>query len=429
MDTVSQPAALALAPGGRYLAVANGNLDGRDMASSVVMLDVEALARGIATPLPPDGSLSPLLPCRDGGAPGLPARCDARLLVHPESSLRVGSGAASLAWQPAGNAGAGDRLFVVSRAAPASLVWADATGLSGADVRLDCAVTGAGVCGPGHRVDNLRDNPASIELSPHQDRYAVIPHLEGGVLTLLDLEAPGGPAVVDEESGFFQEDPVHESGLAGGLEVAWRSCSPPDDVPATSLDCARPTLYASERYWWGLRSFEIATGLDVIVAGERVELTTAAQVQQPPRPIGGGLAFESQDRTDRLLWVQTTPPTLFRIDTSLDAQGAPRDTVMASVPLCANPNHVEVVRRDGVASLALVSCFDADRVAAIALPTMDQIGAIETGMGPDEIAVDAARGLAYVANAKDSSISVVQLDPAKPTYLREVARIDAHTNP
>ena len=201
-------------------------------------------------------------------------------------------------------------------------------------------------------------------------------------------------------------------------------CSP-TIVPAQSLDSSRPYLYASERHWWGLRTFQIATGLDVIVPSGRVEVPTSAQTQTPPRPIGGGIAFEDPELGDRLLFVQTTPSSLVRMDTSLDDAGVPRHEVLGNVPLCANPNHVAVHRPEGVATLALVSCFDADRVAVLELPSMSQIASVPTGSGPDEVVVDAGRALAYVANAKDSSLSVVQLDPQEPTYLQEVARVES----
>ncbi|MGB1700913.1 MAG: YncE family protein, partial [Nannocystaceae bacterium] len=175
--------------------------------------------------------------------------------------------------------------------------------------------------------------------------------------------------------------------------------------------------------WWGLRSFQLALGLDIIVPGTQVELISNAGVQMPTKPIGGGLKFEDPLVGDRLLVVQTTPPALLRIDTSLDDLDEPNNSLLGGVPVCANPNHVEVWTPESGERLALVSCFDADRVAIISLDSWSQVAAVTTGEGPDEIALDPARKLAYVANAKDSSLSVLDLDASSASYLREVARV------
>ncbi len=418
-----QPSGLAVAPGGRYLTVANGNLDGRWDASSVVFIDLEGLARGIAAPLPAEAERSTVLPCIAGANPSEPARCSASLLIPTDASFAVTSGAASVAWQQTLGPDTSSRLFVVSRGGAGQVVWGDIRGLSSDQPSVECGQGAGRRCDEAHTVAGVSENPASINVSPGGVPIAVIPHLEGGRLTLLDLQAPGGPAVVDVESGFFQPDPTSGTELAGGFEVVLRACTLPDNAPVSTLDCERPMLYASERYFWGLRSFGVALGLDILVPGSRIELESSASVQTPTRPIGGGLAFEDPAIGHHLLYVQTTPPTLLRIDTSIDEKGQPVDKIMASLPVCANPNHVEVFTPETGERLALVSCYDADRVAIISLDTWSQIAAVETGGGPDEIAVDLARRLAYVANAKDSSLSVVSLDAGSPGYLSELARV------
>ncbi len=418
-----QPSGLALAPGGRYLTVANGNLDGRWEASSVVFVDLEGLSRGVGSPLSSEAELSTSLPCYEGATALDPASCSAELLIRSDASIAVTSGAVSVAWQPTSGPDTTSRLFVVSRGGDGQVVWADAQGLTSDLMSVECGQGAGGRCGEQHRIPGVSSNPASINVSPGGAPIAVIPHLEGGRLTLLDLQGPGGPEVVDVESGFFQTDPTNGTDLAGGFDVALRACASPDNAPVSTLDCERPMLYASERYWWGLRSFEVALGLDILIPGTRVELESSASVQTPTRPIGGGVAFEDPSVGHRLLYVQTTPPTLLRIDTSLDEGGRPLNKILGGVPLCANPNHVKVFTPETGERLALVSCFDADRVAIISLDTWSQVAAVPTGRGPDEIAVDPARALAYVANAKDSSLSVVELNSTSAAYLREVARV------
>jgi len=423
LEQLYQPSGVALAPGGRYLAVANGNLDEKWEASSVVFIDLDGLSRGFQSPLPPEAELSTLLPCFGGLTPQAPAKCAAEFLIRSEASIVVTSGAASLGWQENLGLETESRLFVVSRGGEGQVVWADVQGITSDLLSVGCGQGGGARCGPDHVIPGVSANPASINVSPGGVPIAVIPHLEGGRLTLLDLQAPGGPAVVDVESGFFQPDPASDSELAGGFEVALRACESPGNAPSSTLDCERPMLYASERYWWGLRTFQVALGLDILVPGSRIELESSASVQTPTRPIGGGVKFEDPEIGDRLLYVQTTPPTLLRIDTSLDQYDQPINKILGGVPLCANPNHVELFTPESGERLALVSCFDADRVAVISLDTWSQVAAPSTGRGPDEIAVDHARKLAYVANAKDSSLSVLELDSTSGSYLREVARV------
>ena len=136
----------------------------------------------------------------------------------------------------------------------------------------------------------------------------------------------------------------------------------------------------------------------------------------------GDLAFEDPAVGERLLVVQTTPPALVRIDTSLE-DGVPRDEVLETIGLCTNPNMLVVHRPPDEEWLAFVSCYDANEVAVVALSTFAVLATIAVGEGANEMAIDAERRQLYVANTKESTISIVGLDRSRAGFLRERARL------
>jgi hypothetical protein len=64
VDRLLLPTGLAQSPDGRWLFVTNGNWDRTRNGSSLVALDLDALAAGVAAPLPAGGALDAAHPCR-----------------------------------------------------------------------------------------------------------------------------------------------------------------------------------------------------------------------------------------------------------------------------------------------------------------------------------------------------------------------------
>ena len=91
--------------------------------------------------------------------------------------------------------------------------------------------------------------------------------------------------------------------------------------------------------------------------------------------------------------------------------------------LCNNPNILEVYRPAEAEALALVSCFGDGQLAVVGLGTFTVLATIDVGAGADEIAVDAARAQAYVANTRAGTIAVVGLDHRDRRYLTAWARL------
>jgi hypothetical protein len=134
----------------------------------------------------------------------------------------------------------------------------------------------------------------------------------------------------------------------------------------------------------------------------------------------GELAFEDPATGERLLVVHTTPPGLSRLDTSLNENADPKNDLMQSVSVCQNPNHLAVHRPQDGEWLAFVSCYGPGELAVISLSTFETIAHLELGEGTNELVVDEERKWLYVANAIESTISIVELDRTSPRFLREV---------
>lgn len=428
LDRLALPTGLALTPEDRYLLVSNGNWDRTYANSSLIALDLAALDDALLALAPPDASLDRDHPCRraatDDDEPRI--ECEARFLIDASLGVRIPSGAGNLVLDRPGGPAGPLRVLVPSRLQP-SVSWIDVfgPGYGGEDERLRfaCQQDDQQICARTSRVGVVAD-PARLTRDEQGFRYAYLPHLTGQQLTLLALDGPEGPHVVDVEYEFFREDSQFESGLGGGFTVAQRACSLAEaNAPLDSLDCTRPVLVASQRFWPGVREFQVAPGLDVVIPGSEATIAGPNLEAIEPRPLMGGVAFEDPDRGDRLLVLHTTAPALTRVDTSLDEQGELRFDELATLDLCNNPNVLVVHRPSAGPALALIACYGDDELAVVDLGVFVQIAAIEVGEGPNELLVDAARARLYVANTIESSISIVDLAIGSTGYLKELARV------
>src|SRR5690606_25873188 len=105
----------------------------------------------------------------------------------------------------------------------------------------------------------LPPDPSRVMVDDGGFRFAYVPHLREGALSLLSLDGERGPELTTVVTNFFQEDPFGLA-LSGGFAVAARPCDPADP-PVESRDCTRPILYATHRFWPGTRTFTVAPGL------------------------------------------------------------------------------------------------------------------------------------------------------------------------
>ena len=428
LDQLSLPSGLALSPDHGLLFVTNSNLDGAREGSSLIALELDQLGPAIASPAAAGAALDAQTPCRALSGQTR-VECDPRALIDAELGVRLPSGAGNLVIdRPAGDDGP-LRLITPTRTEP-TLSWVEVLGAGYGDdgpLRLDCGAAEDRVCDELHRLELDRD-PSRVTLDNQGFRFAYLPHLLDRRLTLFSLDGELGPEVADIERDFFREDELFNSGLGGGFEVVQRACDlATDNVPAASADCVRPYLLVTQRYWWGVRTFRVAPGVEVVVTGGEETILGPNLEAADPKPLMGGMAFEDPEIGDHLLVVHTTPPALSRVDMSLDDNRNPRIDVTDTISMCPNPNLVVVHRPElvGLAGprLAFVSCYGSDQVAAVDLGVFAVVATLDLGDGPNEMLIDGERGWLLVANTAESSISVIGLDPNEGGYLREIATL------
>lgn len=410
-----QPTGLAVTPDGDRLVVTGGNWDGAEADGTVMLLRLGELHEALGS-----GGCE----AAGGGDPLLV--CDDERYIVSDATVRPGSGVGNVVIdRPSGESGL-VRLLVPTRS-PASVVWIDL--LAGSDARLRCGQNDDGQCDEIHRVraspfdpeERLARDPARIALDEAGFRFAYVPHLLGAQLSLIALDRDDGPELVDVDDEFFRVEPSEEEDLAGGFAVAQRACDPLDP-PAATRDCTRPHLYATERFYPGIRSFTVAPGLDLVLPGSITDVPAFDPEAVESRPYMADLAFEDPATGEDLLVVQTSPPALVRVDMRME-DGAPRGRVIDTIGLCRNPNVLAVHRPDDSPWLALVTCFGDAELAVVDLGTFQLARTVPVGQGANEIAIDRDRRQAYVANTEDDTISIVSLDRTRPEYLTEWARI------
>jgi hypothetical protein len=434
VDRLLLPSGLAQSPDGRWLFVTNGNWDRTRNGSSLLAIDLDALADGIAAPRGAGEVLDAEHPCR-AHATDPRLECDPALLIDPSLGVRMPSGAGNIEIDRPGGEQGPLRLLIPTRLEP-SVVWVDVFGEGfGAEegLRFDCGQAEDRYCDRLHRLEGIGDDPSRVTVDT-EFRYAYLPHLLGRTLTLILLDGERGPEVVDVESEFFRLDELFDTDLGGGFSVIKRACDvETENAPASSVECMRPYLIATQRFWWGLRTFRVAPGLNVVVPGAELTVLGPNLEAAEPKPLMGGMTFEDPERGDRLLVVHTTPPALSRVDTSLDEDQNPEFEVLDTIGLCTNPNLVAVWRPGEHGQLgpelALVSCYGVDQLAIVDLGVFALVQTITLGDGPNELEIDEARRWLYVANTAESSISIVDLDATRPTYLSELATLGLDTPP
>jgi len=423
LDALRQPTGLAVSQASSTLFVTNGNWDREQSDGTLMAVDLAALYEALERPgAAGDGAAA----CRPVSADDPTLECDPSRFIDPRVTVRLGTGAGNIAVDRRTDAEGPVRLLVPTRL-PASVTWVDVR-FSDGGVTLDCAQDDGQRCGGSHEIrravrsnDALPDEPARVVIDDQGARFAYVPHILGGALSMLALDGPDGPELTDVQGEFFRDDPFEDEELRGGFSVAARPCDPMQ--PATQTrDCERPFLYASQRYFPGLRQFTVAPGLDLILPGTEV----AVQIVNPQvivgRPFMADLAFEDGSG-DRLLMVQNTPPALVRIDTSLGERDNPIDRPLGAVPLCGEPNVLALYHPAGAEPLALVTCAGEGRLAVVGLGSFRELASVPVGEGAYEVVVDEERGQAFVSGPGDDTISIVALDPRDPRRFTEWARL------
>lgn len=156
-------------------------------------------------------------------------------------------------------------------------------------------------------------------------------------------------------------------------------------------------------------------------------LLTTVTVPEPAlvRDRARALAI-SKDGT-RLYATYRAPDSLIVFDIADDAAGNLRNRVLQRIPTCDDPGDIEVVTTDTGHELLYVSCFKDDRVEVVDPRAGEIVGGVRVGQGPSDMAVvdrpDLGVRRLYVALFNDHAVSVIDLDPASPSYHQEIGEI------
>ncbi len=428
------PTGAALSPEGGWLFIANSDLDRRRGASTLLAVDLATLDDEVRDPAPAGTDFGANARCRDSAVqPGV-VECDVAEFINDAATLSLPVGAGNIVVdRPFGDDGIA-RLLIPSTV-DQTVTWIDAEvtpegpDQDRGELELRCGQDRSGTCDEAHTLTHRFNDPDSTRLPKDGARlsladgyrYAYLPHLSGSVMTLIDLSGDGGPEISDIEGDFFNTDPYTDTEYAGGFAVAQRPCDPAHP-PSLSLECTRPALMVTHRFWPGIRQFTIATAADVLLGNNNRGFQESNPATSDDLPYMGDLAFE--DGTgDRLLMVSTTPPALLRIDTRLDEEDEPNLTAIDTVGLCRNPNILAIDRPPTGEALAYVSCYSDAQIAVVGLGSFRLVKTIDVGEGPNELVIDTERRRLYVVETLGHAVAVIDTDATSSRYLQVTARI------
>lgn len=407
-DQIFFPSGLRVAPDESVMFVANNNSDLRYDSGTVAVIDldrVDALVDAwLTTGAGPAGSA-----CEVERSLAAVLECDETDSLIADAAVRTGNFATELGLQ---SLASGDlRLFVAVRGDP-SVTWID---YNASARNLDCGGSGAlPACADANRLSQLRDD---LELPSISDEpfgvyvdsdngYAMVTHLTAGTVTLIDSPSDGAPPLLaDAIGGLFAPDP--STGARGAVGVAGRTPGDEDGlVYVTSRSEDRVQMLYVNRP---------ANGLPRIVPSEHFFLNGVF-----PSDDSRGIAFDESG--DRAFLVNREPPMLQVLDTSLGADGFPRNEMTRAVEICRNAANLAYVAGPR-GERVYVSCFSTGEVWVIDPEAGRVESIIEVGRGPFALAAAPGRERLYVANFLEDTIAVIDLTGGAITQNRVVLRL------
>lgn len=124
----------------------------------------------------------------------------------------------------------------------------------------------------------------------------------------------------------------------------------------------------------------------------------------------------------RLYATSQAPGSLITMDTSLDAEGKPRNVVIRRDELPGRPSAMALLETDDT-TYAYVTLFGERAVAAIDLSTGLRVATIAVGSTPYAIVADPTRARVYVALFEENAVAVIDGDESRPTWNQQIATI------
>ncbi len=418
------PTGLALDPTQTRLFVASANSELRYDSGTVSVIDLAAV-EDVADAWTQSRTAA-------GGCKADPEQtetlvCDEESFILASSGVRVGNFATGMSLQATGANTA--RLVVPVRGDP-SITWIDWDGS-----RLVCDDTSQGFafCDDQHRLTSIRNDETVGLLTEEPFRayseaatdgandasFAIVSHLASGDLTLVDTRRDRSPVIADVARDIFFGT---STTVAGGTAVAGRPRGPGE--PASNATLVYAVARSEDRVQMLTVQPAVGNASPYLVPGNYFFLDAAGGYN------GGssdsrGLAFTADG--SRMLVANRRPPTLQIYDTSLGADGFPRNVPVAVYDICREASGLAVADINGAEAggeIAVVTCFRDGTVYLIdATGRRNTDAIVRVGRGPYDVVISAVQQKAYVTNFLEDSIGVIDLKPGSATQFREVLRI------
>ncbi|HZL21035.1 MAG TPA: hypothetical protein VFG23_25095 [Polyangia bacterium] len=400
--------------------------------------------------------------------------CDERRYVQSKSTVRIGSFAAGMIWQPycpdpcnancVPPTGLAGRIFMGIRG-DTSLTWADVTdtstpsflcGQTSNDSLAECQ-------GVAHRIltavgqvlntemndhsapaVNLPDEPYALQIdSAHGLLY--VGHLAGGTATvdtggvsLFDVSQTGGGTPRDPAFVAPFPSPFSPNN-AGAFGITALEPHPPLGQPLGAPN----VMFASSRYLPLVASIGTFGTLppdpqgcpisnsDVVVepAGDSLnpglvgsEMRGVAFVDPPAPPSVPNMTPPPPTAASRVYALERVPPDLVGFDIATNQAGTTTAIPTDFSETCSSPTFL--YQHDaGEGPRLYVNCFDTGEIYVFdpAVPTL--ITTFQIGRGPAGLVFDDQRKQAYVIGFSDNNLSVVDLAPGSQTQYHVIQRI------
>jgi hypothetical protein len=472
-DTFFFPSSGFMAPEGRWLYVANSNADLRYNDGTLVTVNVgEDLGYQVGAASDRQRSwgacaqadyVNPLprtdapICCWDALDSNI-LNCDERRYVQPDATVRIGSFAAGMAWQPscAGDpcssgacaSGVGEgRLFIGVRG-DTSLTWVDVSPGDGTSApTLHCREDGAtgslaectqkitetlsdlnsAATDPNPPQIGLPDEPYALQVDPALG-LLYVGHLVGNTSVAnsggISLFAIGGPTP-KFVGPFSSPFPANAGGSLGVTAITLhKSYSGGSDHE----------LFVSSRY------VPLVSSMVPYIPGEPPQLTTFAcgtsdlVVLSAGETLNSGLTGSEMRGVEfldpsasgtpqRAFALQRLPPYLVTFDITQNQSGAVIPVVSSLIETCSSPTFLYKYPETGDDSRLYVSCFDTGEIYVFDTHGPSLVTTLQAARGPAGMVFDPAQNVAYVLDFSHNDVAVVDLKRGSPTEDHVIQRL------
>jgi YVTN family beta-propeller protein len=412
-DQIFFPTGIALTPDASTLFVGSANSDLRFDSGTIVAFSVAQVAE-VVRAWRADGTRPAGCAIDQNALEAL--ECDEAIFLHddagnprPGAAVRVGNFGSGLAVQDTGGGNA--RVIAPVRGDP-SITWID---WNGADHTLACGGgEGLPLCDDAHRLTRIQDDEVIADepygaYADSAGEFAIVTHLTSGTITLVDSPRAGTPTLVDSLSGLFDTDLDGARGASGvaardGIVYVTSRTDPRVHLVTIARPAAQMPFMVPSSYFF-LRGVG-GTGAQAGDSGDSRGIAFGA---------GGNRAYVAV----------RAPATLQAYDTSLDAQGAPKNQLIGATDTCRQASTVVVGDLGGqVGERVFVACYQSGEVYVIdARQGLRVESVITVGRGPYGMALASAEKLLFVTNFLEDSVAVVDADPASPTAYHVILRL------